>query len=198
MRIPGEHSVTPLTPECYAEARDAFMGDPASELAALLIDHVRESRQSYLEQTRAEEHQLRVVQAAQIKDMRVEADKVRDAAISKGAGMMLSGGFTIGSGVAIAQTGDPETPWSKYLAGSADGARGGGELISGHFDREASLARADATEHEHLGSEAERRLESLEEARSHLNELQRSAFDHLRNIQETQAGTDRTLTSWRG
>jgi len=198
MRIPAEHNVTPPTLDCYAKARDAFLGDTASELAALLIDHVRESRQSYLEQTRAEEHQLRLVQAAQVEDMRTQADKLRDAGISKGAGMIASGLLTVGSGVSIASTGTADNPYSKYFDGSAKGAEGGGQLMAAHFDHDAGIAGADATEHEHLGSEAERRLETLDEARSYLKELQRTAFEHLQNIQETQAGTDRTLTSWRG
>ena len=212
MHIPPEHRVTPPTLDCYVEARDAFVGDAASEIAALLIDHVRESRQNYLEQTRAEEHQLRVVQAAQIKDMRIEADKLRDAGMYKGAAMMLSGGLTIASGVVTASNASSanretpgsvphkatETNWPSVFEGSAKGADGSGQLIAAHFDREAGLARADATEHEHLGSEAKRRLEALDEARSHLKDLQRSAFEHLKGIHETQASTDRTLTSWRG
>jgi len=200
MRIPAEHAVTPPTLDCYAEARDAFSGDPASEIAALLIDHVRQSRQSYLEQTHAEEHQLRAVQAAQVEDLRTQADKLRDAAMYEGAGMMLSGGLTIGSAVASASVPDKATgaDWPRVLEGSAKGAEGGGTLVSAHFDREAGLAGADATEHEHLGSEAERRLRTLDEALSHTKDLQRSTFEQLQSLQATQAATDRALTSWRG
>ena len=218
MRIPADNSVKPPTLDCYVEARDSFFGDPTSELAALLIEHVRESRQSYFEQTLAEEQHLRVVQAAQVEDLRKEADKVRDAGMAKGFGLIAGGLLTIGSGLATAKdTGvnteagantdpAPKAPpkadapvnWATELAGGAKAAEGAGEVGAAHFERQAGLKRADATEHEHLAGEAERRLETLEEARNHARELERSAFEHLKNMQDKRAETDRMITSWRG
>lgn len=208
MYIPNEHSVTPPTLDYYADARDAFLGDPASELAALLIDHVRESRQSYLEQTHAEESHLRLVQAAQIKELRDEADKLRDAGMARGAGMIVSGVLTIGAsgitaGTPTTDVSDtpPETggtDWPGVLNGAASGAKGGSELFAADDEFQGQLARTRATEYEHQGGEAERRLETLDEARSHARELQRSAFEHLRNVQETEAATDQALVTWRG
>lgn len=203
MYISHESSVTPPTLEYYANARDGFGGDPASELAALLIDHVRESRQSYFEQTRAEEKHLRSVHTAQIKAMRDEADKLRDAGMARGGGMMVSGALTIGAGYATASTPTAESKTNDtdrpvVLNGAASGAQGGGELFAADDDRQGQLARTRATEHEHLGGEAERRLETLGEARAHARDLERSAFEHLRNVQATEAATDQALVTWRG
>lgn len=212
MYIPKEHSVTPPTLDYYADARDAFIGDPASELAALIIDHVRESRQSYLEQTRAEERHLRVVQAAQIEDLREEADKLRDAGVARGTGLIVSGALSIGAGLATANAPNAETPggakpstppptetdWPAVLNGAASGAKGGGDLLATHQEYRGQIARTRATEHEHLAGEAERRLKTLDEARSHLGDLRRSAFEHLRNVRETEAATDHALVTWRG
>src|SRR5688572_4982696 len=215
MYIPNEHNVTPPTLEYYSDARDAFLGDPASELAALLIDHVRESRQSYLEQTAAEEQHLRTVQSAQIDAMRDEADKLRDAGEARGLGLIASGTLTIiGAGVKAGTPsadvpadapsadvpadapsadvpGPPREPkgtdWSAVANGAAKGAEGGGELFAADDDRQGQLARTRATEYEHQSGEAERRFETLNEAHSHTRELERSAFEHLRNVRETEA-----------
>lgn len=198
MHIPREHSVTPPTLDYYTDARDSFCGDPASQLAALLIDHIRESRQSSLERTRAETDHLRVVQAAQIEDLRKEADKLRDASVVNGWGKVVSGALTVGSGVFIACTKNPDNAWSKGLEGGASGTVGVAELYAAGHEYLGRSARTRATEHEHLASESERRLKTLEEARTHLRELQRTACDHLRSVQETQAQTDRARVIWRG
>lgn len=198
MYIPNEHSVAPPTLDYYADARDAFVGDPASELAALLVDHVRESRQSYLDQTHAEESHLRLVQAAQIKELRHEADKLRDAGRANAYGLLGSGALKISSGVAIASTGTPNNPYSKGFEGGADGSAGAGTFYASGEEHQGQLARTRATEHEHLGGEAERRLKTLDEARAHARDLERSAFEHLRNVQETEAATDQALVTWRG
>lgn len=213
MYIPKENNVTPPTLDYYLDARDGFLGDPASELAALLIDHLRESRQNYLEQSRAQEHQLRKVQAAKIEAMRDEADKIRDAGMAKGAGMIASGLLTIGaSGVkahtattnAAASDAAPTSPetaptdWEGILKGAASGAQGGGELFAAGDERQAQLARTRATEHEHLAGEAERRLKLLDDARANARDLERTAFEHLRKKNETAAATDQTLVTWRG
>lgn len=226
MHISRQNNVTPPTLEYLTNARDAFVGDPAMELAVLLIDHVRESRQSYLEQTRAEERQLRAVQAAQIEDLREEADKLRDAGVARGTGLIVSGALSIGAGFATASapsadapeldkpvtpppkgTGLPEpvtppppkgTDWPAVLNGAASGARGGGELLAALHERQGRLARVHATEHEHLAGESDRRLKTLEEARSHLSNLERSAFEHLRIVRQTEAETDQAAVTWRG
>jgi len=213
MYIPKENNVTPPTLDYYLDARDGFLGDPASELAALLIDHLRESRQNYLEQSRAQEHQLRKVQAAKIEAMRDEADKIRDAGMAKGAGMIASGLLTIGaSGVkahtattnAAASDAAPTSPetaptdWEGILKGAASGAQGGGELFAAGDERQAQLARTRATEDEHLAGEAERRLKLLDDARANARDLERTAFEHLRKKNETAAATDQTLVTWRG
>lgn len=212
MHISRQNNVTPPTLEYLTNARDAFVGDPAMELAVLLIDHVRESRQSYLEQTRAEERQLRAVQAAQIEDLREEADKLRDAGVARGTGLIVSGALSIGAGFATAsapsadapELDQPVTPppkgtdWPAVLNGAASGARGGGELLAALHERQGRLARVHATEHEHLAGESDRRLKTLQEARSHLSNLERSAFEHLRIVRQTEAETDQAAVTWRG
>ncbi len=213
MYIPNDRSVTPPTLEYYKDARDAFLSDPSSALAALLIDHVRESRQNYLDQTRAEENHLRSVHAAQLEAMRDEADKLRDAGVARGVGMVASGALSIMAGYATANTpssdaskcATPCTPrpakgtdWPGVLNGAASGAKGGGELFAAYDDRQGQLARTRATEHEHQGGEAERRLKTLDETREHARDLERSAFEHLRNVHETEAATDLALVTWRG
>lgn len=223
MRIPENHAITPPTLEYYLAARNSFTGDVATDLAVMLIDYVRESRQLNQEQTRAETAQLRLEQAAQVKDMREEADKLRDAGMVKGAGMILGGGVTIASGFATASAatkgaanatdrgapsaagkGAPsETPsapgfdWFAGLKGSADALNGGGEAWAAHIDRSAARARTRATEHEHRAGESGRRLDTLDEARAHAKELEHSAFEHLRNVQETRADTERARITWR-
>jgi len=197
MHIPANDRVTPPTLEYYVEARDGFSGDPASELAALLIDHVRESRQLNRDQTRLEEEHLRFVQAAQVKQLRSEADELREAGRAKAFGMIVGGSLTVASGVALGGAGR-ETHWSKGFDGGAKGAHGGGELIASEHELHAGRARARSTEYEHQAGESKRRLDDLSDARSYSRNLERTAFDHLEKVQEAQAATDKAQTSWRG
>ena len=193
MRI-VENPTTAPPLDYYVEARDRFTGDVATELAVMLIDYVRESRQLDQQQTHAEEAQLRLAQAAQVHDMREEADKIRDAGMIKGLGMIASGGSTIGSGVALASGSEA---WATGLEGSAGAANGVGEAWAADVDRSAALARTHATEHEHQAGESERRLDVLDEARSHAKQLEQSAFEHLRSVQQTRADTERASITWR-
>ena len=212
MRISEYQTTTPPPLDYYVEAKGRFTGDVATDLAVMLIDYVRESRQLDQQQTHAEEAQLRLEQAAQVKAMRDEADKIRDAGMTKGASMILSGGVTIVSGLATASTADkgtasatakgaaPSKPgfdWRAGLEGSAGAANGVGEAWAADVDRSAALARTHATEHEHQAGESERRLDVLDEARSHAKELEQSAFEHLRSVQQTRADTERASITWR-
>jgi hypothetical protein len=223
MRIPENHTITPPTLECYLEARNGFTGDVATDLAVMLIDYVRESRQIDQQQTRAEQAQLRLEQAAQVKAMREEADAIREAGMIQGTSKMLGGGLGIASGIvavsttstgdkSTASTGDKSAPsttpqgapsqqaaidWPTALQGSAKAVDGGSELWTANVDRSAALARTRATEHDHRAGESERRLDTLDEARSHAKELEQSAFEHLQNVQGTRADTERARVTWR-
>lgn len=220
MRISEYQTTTPPPLDYYVEAKGRFTGDVATDLAVMLIDYVRESRQLNQEQTRAETAQLRLVQAAQVHDMREEADKIRDAGMIKGAALVASGLFNVGAGLAAVSTTDTDAPsttdtdapsatpagapskqaaidWPTGLKGCGDAAKGSGDLWAAYVDREAALARTRATEHEHRAGESERRLDTLDEARSHSKELEQSAFEHLRNVEETRADTERARITWR-
>ena len=190
MRISEYQTTTPPPLDYYVEAKGRFTGDVATDLAVMLIDYVRESRQIDQQQTRAETAQLRLVQAAQVHDMREEADKIREAGMIKGASMILGGGVTIATGFTGKKV-------SAGLKGSSDAVNGGGDFWAAYVDREAALARTRATEHEHRAGESERRLDTLDEARSHSKELEQSAFEHLRNVEETRADTERARITWR-
>lgn len=190
MRISEYQTTTPPPLDYYVEAKGRFTGDVATDLAVMLIDYVRESRQIDQQQTRAETAQLRLVQAAQVKDMREEADKIREAGMIKGASMILGGGVTIATGFTGKKV-------SAGLKGCGDAVKGGGDFWAAYVDREAALARTRATEHEHRAGESERRLDTLDEARSHSKELEQSAFEHLRNVEEARADTERARITWR-
>ena len=224
MHIPAHDRVTPPTLEYYVEAHDRFMGDPTSELAALLIDHVRESRQQNRDQTRIEEAHLRFVQTAQVQELRSEADELRKAGQAKAFGMIVSGAASIGSAAVAAASTNPSAPeseqgptpsdatpsdatpsvaakrtaWPQVIKGAADGAEGGGGLIAAEHDLHAGRARTRSTEHEHQAGESERRLNDLSDARSYSRELERAAFDHLEKVQEAESAADKARTSWRG
>src|SRR5688500_10808202 len=176
MRIPANHTTTAPALDYYVEARDRFTGDVATARAGMLRDHVRESRQLDREQARVEAAHLRLVQAAQVGDLREEADKLRDAGMVRGASLIFGGGLSIASGVATASTTNTgaratdaatsTTPnadvptqkagidWPGVLEGGADSTKGGGELWAAHVDRLAAHARTRATEHEHQAGES--------------------------------------------
>lgn len=193
-----DNRVSPPTISYYQQARDAFAGDPMAELAVLVVDHARSARQVQRTEARAQEAQLRLVQDAQIRAMHAEAEKIKLAGMHEGAWMIGGGLATIGAGLAHASSGTSEPPASStLLAGAGKGSEGVGKMLASHYQYQASEARERATVAEHQAQEAERRLADSRDARSQTRDLEKSAFEHLRNIQNTRAEIDRTLTNWR-
>lgn len=194
-----ENQVTPPTLGVYQQARDGFTGDAMTELAVLVVDHARSARQTQRTEARAQEAQLRVMQEAQIRAMHTEANKIKLAGMHEGVWAIGGGLATIGSGVAHASAGTGDAPASATcLSGAGKTSDGVGKLAATHYQYEASQARERGTVADHRAREAERRLNDSQEATGHTRDLEKSAFEHLRAIQNTRTEIDRTLTSFRG
>lgn len=179
----------------FEEARDAVLGDPSTQVAAMLLEHAKDSRQLNRERARAEEAQLRESQQRQVRALREQSDHIRTAGMYKGALMIASGVASAGS--AVASSKDSEV-WAGALNGAAKGTEGAGELAEAYHDGRAGLLGADATVAEHESGEAERRLADLREANAEVNDLERSALDHFAEVQRARAAADATITAWRG
>ncbi|SRR5690606_2171826 len=193
MFIDSNH--TSATVSYYQDAKNALMGDYATQIAAMMIDHAKQSREQNQELRRGEEAHLRLVQREHIEALRTEADMIQAAANAQGNAMIASGFFTVGASVTT-YFDSPNA--AGIMNGSGKAAEGMGMLGKGENDRKAGLARAEATEYEHQSQEALRRLEDLDGDDESAKDLQRKAFEHLRVVQQIKADTDRALTSWRG
>ena len=190
-----DSNTSSTTASYYENAKNGLMGDHATQLAAMLIDYAKDSREQNRQLRRGEEAHLRLVQQEHITDLRTEANMIRRAGREQGYAMIVSGGLTIGASIAGAKG---ACDAAGAMNASAKGMEGRGLLLSSNYERQAGMARADAAEHKNQSEEALRRLEDIASADESAKDLQRKAFDHLRAIQETRAATDRALTSWRG
>lgn len=184
---------TPLT-SYFEEARDG-LGDTASQVAAMMLEHTRLSRALNQEQKQSEEAWLRLQQENQVRELRNQADLTRQAGMVQGFFTMVAGGAGIAAGVA---SGTGDDALASSLNGGAKAAEGGAGFMGAYYKGEADNAGVRATEFEHLTQESERRLEDLAEARAHVRDLSQSAFDHLRAIQQTEAATNQAIATWRG
>jgi fatty acid-binding protein DegV len=178
----------------FDEAANSALGDPTTQLAVMVLEHAKDSRDLNQEQNRLEEEHLRHMQRQQVDFMRKQAKHVRNAGRIKGAAMMVGGVATIAAGVAEAR-GQVEVEARWKAAGG--GANGFGEWGAANAEKAGNDAATNATEHKHKGGESERRLEDLREQRSHLRQLQSTALEHLESIEKSKAETDRTLATWR-
>ncbi len=195
MRIEGTTNTASPTTSYFEAARDALAGDPTTQIAAMMLEHAKTSRELNHQQRSVEELRLRELQADQVDQLRLKATRTAIAGFTQGAAGIASGALKIGACGSKAE-GDADV--AGYLKGTAEGVSGSGTAVSAYFKYEAGQADANGTECEHKSGEALRRLEDLRDESGQLRELNRSALDHLRAIQDAKAATDQAITSYRG
>src|SRR5688572_14432615 len=127
MRVTQATPVTVPTLDYFEEASNDIAGDPATQVAVMMLKHAKESRQISQQQTRLEEAQLRQSQQDQVKALKAQAEQIRAAGFVKGFSMMLSGALT-------AVAAEPGGSTKKVLEGSAKYAEGVGTLGSSLHD----------------------------------------------------------------
>jgi hypothetical protein len=169
--------------EYLEEARDALGGDAETQVAAMMLEHVRESRQVSRAQRQHEEAHLRSSEAAQVQAMHDEADAIRMAGY-------VQGGSQIAGGVLTAAAAGQGGSSAAYMKAGAETSKGVGEAVGSHYSGKAADLRADATAHAHRAEASAQRLEDLREANAGLRDLRNAALDNARQIAQTRAATE--------
>lgn len=171
-------------------------GDVGAQLAALLLTSARDSREAARAERSEEEANLREAEAHQVELMLEQAESVRAAGTARAYGMMVSGAVNVtGSAAAMAIDLDqPGSPLGQEIQGSL---AGGGKLVEGTFDFDATcsdfaadIERAQATTMANLAAESTRRLDDAKAAEADARELARTALEFLRNVNQLEAGSD--------
>jgi hypothetical protein len=167
-------------------------GDINARIAAMLLAQSQDRKDYLREARRAEEQHLRAVEDAEVQAIRDEAVHTRAAAQSRAIGAIVSGGFQMGSGVAIGtmDCGDAETT-SKILEGSGKASDGIAGLNASTSDYAAGEDRADAKSAENKSKESERRLGNIEEEVREARELAKTAIQFLRDVTEKEGEIQR-------
>jgi len=184
----------PPTVSCYEDAAANASEDLTSEVAVMLLQHTKDSRETNRLDSRLEQEHLKQMQRNQVAEMRAQAKHIRDAATTRGIAGMVSGAYTIGGAVATASKSDDT---ATALNGYGKFYEGMSELGAAKSDEAAKNAEANATEFSHKAGESNLRLDDLREQRAHLRDVQRDALEYLKSIQSTEAQTDLALATWR-
>jgi hypothetical protein len=182
-----------------------FGGDVNASVAAMMLLHAKQLRESVQTACSIEEERLRIQEERQVHAMHEQADRIRSAGMNEGLGLIASGGFQIASGVvgiagARLQDGQlsPRAAGSQaILQGSGSASRGVGEMFASEDNWAASIANADATKAENSAEATKRRLDELKEEMAQARDLTKTAIDFLRDQTRTKASTDDAAASIR-
>ncbi len=169
-------------------------GDINARVAAMLLEQSQDRKDYLREARRAEEQHLHAVEDAEVQAIRDEAVHVRDAAQSRAMGAILSGGFQIAGGVALASAEGENggAASSRMLEGSGKLGEGLTGLDAAASDYAAGEARADAKSAENKGKESERRLGDIEDEVREARELAKTAIQFLRDAAEKEGEIQRS------
>jgi hypothetical protein len=198
--------MTPLLFMSGDEIASEFGGDVNASVAAMMLLHAKEVRESVQTARSLEEENLQRQEENQIRSMHEEADKTRAAGFEEGFGLLISGGLQMASGgVSIfgptTEAGEL-TKGAKgtqdILRGAGEGTRGGTQLLATADKGAADGAKADATDAEHRADAAKRRLSDLKDEAADARELAKKAIDFLRDQTRTNASTDQAAANIRG
>jgi hypothetical protein len=181
-------------------------GDVNASVAAMMLLHAKDMRDSVQATRSMQEEALRRHEADQISAMHEEAHRTRAAGRMEGIGLMASGGFQIASGVAAIRgstlQGGELTPSARGnqagLEGAGRLAQGTGNLLAADEKHEADNANTDAAAAGHRAEAVTRRLDDLRDEAADARELAKTAIEFLRDQTRTRASTDHAAASIRG
>jgi len=190
----------------FGEIAGEFGGDVNSRVAAMMLHHARDVRESAQTARAAEEENLRRQEDAQIRSMHEQADRIRSAGIASGTALIAGGAFQFAGGMVALNgptlaSGDL-APTAKGTQVALDGvgqaAQGTGKLVASHEERAGKIADSDSTAAGHRADAAKRRLDDLDEEAANARELARTAIDFLRDQTRTKGSADSAAVSIRG
>jgi len=165
-------------------------GDTNAAVAAMMLEHAQQKRETLGQARLAEEELLRKREAEQVAKIREQAEVAAEAARLRALGSIASGAFGIAGGATIcAGSGEPSGE-SKILSASGDPVKGVFEFVAAERDIDAGNARADATAADHRAAAAKRRLEDIHSEQSDARELARTAIDFLKELTKSRAEID--------
>jgi hypothetical protein len=185
-------------------------GDASAQIAAMLLDHAHDSRETTREARLHEEQHLVAQQEREFEMMMEQADHIRSAGLAEGISMMVAGTLNIAAGVVTAGTADATGTLqgragaevgkavSTSLSGGAQVSQSFGKVGAGLEEAEAQESAAAAKQATHRSGAAERRLEELRTEAQEARELVRTVIDFLRDVGRTEAATDQAGIYLRG
>jgi hypothetical protein len=172
-------------------------GDTSAQIAAMLLDHAHDSRETNREARLHEEQHLVAQQEREFEMMMEQADHIRSAGFAEGISMMVAGTFNIAAGVVTAGTADAKAIGTS-LSGGAQASQGAGKFFAGIEEAEGQESAAAAKQASHRSGASERRLDDLRTEAQEARELVRTVIDFLRDMGRTEAATDQAGIYLRG
>lgn len=185
-----------------------FGGDVNAQVAAMMMMSAHDKREQVQASRRSEDRYLCAMQDQQVASMREQAEHIRSAGQKEGIANIIAGGLQIAGAawsaygaVNAAPSADVKTGASTEntalemlrasLPGMAAVTGGVGTLMAAGEKAEAAGCEADATEAGNHASASERRLDTLRDEEKDAQDMQRTAIDFLRDINQSKAGGDR-------
>jgi hypothetical protein len=165
-------------------------GDTNAAVAAMMLEHAQQKRETLGQARLAEEEFLRKREAEQVAQIREEACEAAEAARWQALGSIAAGALGIAGGASMCAAGGKPSGESTILSSSGDSMKGLFGCVAADHDMAAGNARADATAAEHRGGAAQRRLEEIHSEQSDARELMRTAMDFLKEQSKSRAEID--------
>ena len=165
-------------------------GDPNAAVAAMLLEHAQQKRETLGQARLAEEELVRKHEAEQVAQMRKEACEAAQAARWQALGSIVQGALGITGGATMCTNGGAASGESKILSESGTGMKGVFDFGATPHSLAAGNARADATAAEHRAGAAQRRLDEIHSEQNDARELTRTAIDFLKELTTSRAEID--------
>jgi len=181
-------------------------GDVNASVAAMMLLHAKQMRESVQTARSFEEENLRIHEECQVQAMHEQADRIRAAGIAEGVGLIASGGCQIASGIvglsgsrlASGELTPSRQGTQAVLQGAGTGANGVSQLSAAGDKHAADRADANATAAGHRAEATKRRLDDLQDEAAEARDLAKKVIEFLRDQTRTKASTDNAAASIRG
>lgn len=168
-----------------------FGGDAAAELAAMVFLFSRERSKDASENRNSLEQTIQAHQEIQVSKLHEAADQDFAAALVQGVTQIVSGAASI----LASEVTNPKA--QGYIKGGSAVDTGAGQILAGHFTREADHTKADAQEHGLDAQNGIRALEQVEQNATEAYDMKKRTLDFMSSIQDTKAEANKALVAIR-